>query len=337
MMWQQDSAAVPAPADRIEWFTEAMSSGLMPLDFTIDRTVEFHAEAALLDLGTVRVSRISHSFLRSRRTRALIRREDPEQYQLGLVTGGSMSISQSNGESVLLPGDMALWDTSRPFQAGVGGSAGMEAFVVQIPKGVLPLRADRIDRILAQRISAGSGMGAIFAQFVTALAGHGSSCTPQDRVRLGATVVDLAATCLAQQLGALHEAPADARACAMFERIDAFIEQNLADSELTPRVIAERHHLSLRGLYNLFERSPEGVAASIRRRRLERCRADLANPELEKRPVQAVAARWGFTDAAVFSRAFRDACGLTPTEYRHQALRGALHASSRNGARVAKA
>lgn len=63
----------------------------------------------------------------------------------------------------------------------------------------------------------------------------------------------------------------------------------------------------------------EGVAATIRRRRLEHCHADLARPELLDRPVHAIAARWGFSSAAVFSRAYRQAYGTSPTARRAQA------------------
>ena len=37
---------------------------------------------------------------------------------------------------------------------------------------------------------------------------------------------------------------------------------------------------------------------------------------LAERPVAAVAARWGFVDAAHFSRAFKTTYGVSPSEYR---------------------
>jgi len=39
---------------------------------------------------------------------------------------------------------------------------------------------------------------------------------------------------------------------------------------------------------------------------------------LANRPVTAIAARWGFTDAAHFSRIFRAAFGNSPTGYRNE-------------------
>ena len=40
----------------------------------------------------------------------------------------------------------------------------------------------------------------------------------------------------------------------------------------------------------------------------------LSDPALANRPVAAVAARWGFTSAADFSRAFRAEHGMPPSE-----------------------
>ncbi|MFF4423627.1 helix-turn-helix domain-containing protein [Streptomyces sp. NPDC001549] len=103
------------------------------------------------------------------------------------------------------------------------------------------------------------------------------------------------------------------------ERIDTFIDHNLGDPGLTPQTIADRHHISVRRLHLMFRDRGESVAATIRRRRLEHCHADLARPALLDRPIHAVAARWGFGSAAVFSRAFREAYGISPTERRAQA------------------
>ncbi len=54
------------------------------------------------------------------------------------------------------------------------------------------------------------------------------------------------------------------------------------------------------------------VSTWIRTRRLEQCRRDLLDPMLADRPVAAIAARWGFVDAAHFSRAFKTAFGVSP-------------------------
>jgi AraC-like DNA-binding protein len=103
-------------------------------------------------------------------------------------------------------------------------------------------------------------------------------------------------------------------------RIHAFIEQHLGEADLSPGVVAAAHHVSVRYLHRLFEAQETTVAAWIRRRRLERCRRDLADPALGAVPVAALAARWGLPDSAHFSRLFRRTYGLPPAEYRRNYL-----------------
>jgi AraC-like DNA-binding protein len=102
-------------------------------------------------------------------------------------------------------------------------------------------------------------------------------------------------------------------------RVHAFIEARLGDPALSPSTIAAAHYISVRSLHNLFEAQPHSVAGWIRQRRLERCRRDLLDPALRVRPVSAIAARWGLTDPANFTRIFRAAYGVPPGKYR---LRG---------------
>ena len=92
------------------------------------------------------------------------------------------------------------------------------------------------------------------------------------------------------------------------------------DCDLAPGPVAAAHYISVRYLYRLFEAQGTTVAAWIRHRRLERCRADLADPALGSTPVSAVAARWGLPDSAHFNRLFKRAYGLPPAEYRRAFL-----------------
>ncbi|MBD0709960.1 AraC family transcriptional regulator [Streptomyces sp. CBMA291] len=305
--------------ERFDWFADLISREVMPTALTSERPAEFGADLALLDLGGLQVSKVAYSPLRSRRTPALIRRGDPEQYQLGLVTGGSMLLDQNGAGCEAEAGDLVFWDTSRPSDAryvsdGDGGTG--QLVILQLPRDALPLPADRLDGLLAHRVPGRSGTGAVLADFLRSLVTHGGACTPEELARLGAAAVDLAAACLARSADAEDLLPAEARSRELLRRVRLFIEYNLGDPKLTPAVVAARHNLSVRSLHQLFKGGGETVQARIRRRRLERCRDDLADPALLAHPVQAIAARRGFSGPAVFSRAFREAYGISPTEYR---------------------
>jgi len=106
-----------------------------------------------------------------------------------------------------------------------------------------------------------------------------------------------------------------------------YIEANLADPQLSPASIAAAHFISTRHLHNVFHESGSTVASWIRSRRLERVRRDLRDPLHSGTSVGAVAARWGFLDAAHFSRTFREAFGESPSDWR-RAFRRAFRQSS---------
>ncbi|MGK5640583.1 AraC family transcriptional regulator [Streptomyces sp. URMC 126] len=101
-------------------------------------------------------------------------------------------------------------------------------------------------------------------------------------------------------------------------RLRAYVNERLGDRDLTPGGIAAHHHISTRLLHKLF--AAEGITVSrwIQRRRLQECRRELAGVR-SGRPgpaVASVAKRWGFANAAHFSRSFRAAYGMSPAAWR---------------------
>nr|WSX54054.1 helix-turn-helix domain-containing protein [Streptomyces sp. NBC_00974] len=317
-MWSVVSADELPVRERFDWFSDTLSREVVPTALSTERRAEFQAEAAVLDLGELRVATLGFTPLCSRRTPALIRRGDPAQYQLGLMRRGRASLSQQRNECAVESGDILLWDTSRPSDVRTAAADGgqVRLAMLQLPRSALPLPPDGLSRLLARRIPGDFGVAAILTTFVDALDAHAGECVPAELRRLSTVAVDLVAACLAQHLDAEAQLPAEVRTRALLQRIHTFIDHNLADRWLTPSAIAASHHISVRLLHQLFRGEEETVQARIRRLRLERSRTDLARTGPTALSVHTIAFRWGFSGHAVFSRSFREAYGLSPTEFR---------------------
>ncbi|MFD0788170.1 helix-turn-helix domain-containing protein, partial [Micromonospora azadirachtae] len=154
------------------------------------------------------------------------------------------------------------------------------------------------------------------AQHLHRITRHPEQFRAGDAPYLADVTLSLVSALLARHLDAENDLPADVRQQALLAQVRDFVDRHLDDPDLSPQVVADAHHISLRTLHRLFEAEEETVAGAIRRRRLERCRRDLADPLLRHRPVHLIGRRWGLTDPAHFSRTFRAAYGVGPQAYR---------------------
>ena len=107
-----------------------------------------------------------------------------------------------------------------------------------------------------------------------------------------------------------------------------YIEEHLAEVDLTPTRIAAAQNVSTRSLHRLFELEGTTVASWIRQRRLEHCRLELEEHAFDNHSVSEIGAKWGLWDAAYFSRVFKSAYGLPPRAYRVANRTRALTAAS---------
>ncbi|MEU6010139.1 helix-turn-helix domain-containing protein [Streptomyces sp. NPDC047453] len=308
-------------AERFGSWHDMTAKALIPSVVRSDHEENFRASARMLDLGPVEVSALAYPSLETRRTPKLIRSSDPESYQLMLNLRGSHRILQSGQDTTSGPGEVMLFDTSRPWQGwAFADQDTVKGVMVRVPRALLPLPADKVAQLTAVRLPGREGVGAVLSGYLKQLVAGAATYTAADGARLATCTLDLLTAFLAHHLDAAASMPPQTRHRALLLEIYAFIQQHLGDPDLSPGAVAAAHHISLRSLQRLFQDQDTTVAGWIRARRLECCRRDLADPLLHSRPVRAIAARWGFTDPANFSRAFSAAFGMPPGDYRHRML-----------------
>ncbi|WP_329379959.1 helix-turn-helix domain-containing protein [Streptomyces sp. NBC_01716] len=315
------STAGVAAGERLAFWREVSSKLWVPYELGCERELEndFEADVGVTEFGPVQAALMTSTRHTVHRTPKHIRQSDPETFKLVCVERGGGRVAQDGRCTEFGVGDLVLFDTSRPYQAEFQEHISVSRLLLLgFPRSFLPLPPRELRSLSATRIPGARGIGALTSQFMLQLARHLDELSPSDAARLTTLTLDVLIAALADALDAGNAVPPHSRRRALMARIHAFIRDNLGDARLTPDTIAAAHHISLRYLHKLFQQDGHTVAGWVRERRLEQCRRDLADPRLAASPINAIAARWGFTSPAHFSQAFRAAYGVPPRQYRAQ-------------------
>jgi AraC-like DNA-binding protein len=307
------------PAQRYEAWRSIVCDTLGPLDFRSDPDVPLSGVIEAGHLGPVNVGKVQTSTPHSvHRTPGLIRRGSAELYRVVLALSGFPRLEQDGRAAQLRPGEFAIYDFARPYELTYDSAVQLAVF--GFPRDLLALPPDSASRLTAVPISAEQGAGALASPLLRRVVLDLDTYGPASAARLCTVMMDLVTAAVADRAEQAESLPIESRDRVLLLRVHAFIEQHLGEADLSPRLVAAAHHVSVRYLHRLFEAEETTVAAWIRRRRLERCRRDLADPALAALAVSTVAAKWGIPDPAHFSRLFRGTYGLPPAEYRRSFL-----------------
>jgi AraC-like DNA-binding protein len=137
---------------------------------------------------------------------------------------------------------------------------------------------------------------------------------------LAANLLEVLSTCCRLNLHR-PQAP-DSGLIARQERIKQIIDQNIHMPDLCVSDLAKQFGCSIRYIQRLFSEGDCTVTEYIRRRRLEGCKKQLADPAWLHHGITEIAFNWGFNSSAHFSRIFKEEYGINAREYRKQALKG---------------
>jgi AraC-like DNA-binding protein len=307
------STADVSVKEREEAWRSAVAEAFVPLDFSFPDPKAFRGEIAGEILGSVTVTRVTAGPHRAERTQRAVDRTDTPFYKVSVPLRGYVLICQDGREAPLIPGDLALYDTSRPYQVSFDDTCRM--LVLMFPHRELRLPHDAIGEVTARRVSGRTGIGGLVTPLLANLAARLDEIGGSQSARLADNIVDLLGTLYADLLSGAGYQPADPMHVLM-NRIRGFIEDNLDDPDLGPESIAAACHISVGYLHKLFRNEATSVSRMIRERRLEKCRRDLIAPGSRSTSVGAIGAHWGFLDAAHFSRVFKETYGVSPREYR---------------------
>lgn len=237
-----------------------------------------------------------------------------------VVCKGVETVREGSRVLALEPGDAVLWDGHTPTDVEI-----VEAFhkrTLLFPRQRVLAVCPRLAELRALPPLHGSGPARLLVRYMNALA-------LEQQWLEGAAGVAAANAALELLRAAVEPCVPTSRAAtreAMRAEIRRYVRTHLQDPGLGPASIARAYAMSVRALHALFEDVDESVAGLVRSERLGRCLEDLQR--VNGGSVTDIAFRWGFCDAAHFSRVFKRAFGVTPSEVRQQALRDGASAEA---------
>jgi AraC-like DNA-binding protein len=231
------------------------------------------------------------------------------------VGKGVELVREGGRELALKAGDVVLWDGMQPTEVEI-----VETFY----KRTLLFPRDQVFAVCPRLADSAtlpsmndSGSARLLVRYMNALALE----LPQLEPAAGAAAANAALELLRAAIEPNLPTSRSATRAAMRAEIGRYVRDHLQDPTLGPISIAHAYAMSVRALHALFEDVDASVAGLVRSERLGRCLEDLQRPNGGS--VTEIAFRWGFCDAAHFSRVFKREFGATPSEVRQVALAAA--------------
>jgi AraC-like DNA-binding protein len=276
---------------------------------------EFRGQSEVRHLGNAILCRASASGLRFARERTLVARMGVDHILAHLRLSGRSRIGTGDGERDCAPGDICLFDLSRPLTAS---TTDYQALTVVLPRALFGADQSRLDALHGAVIPGETSFGRMLADHLRALSTHADGFSERE--------AEAATRATAALLGAATGARPDATRggespdrAPLLLALRRVIEAELASPELNADALGRRFGVSRSALYRLF--APlGGVSGYVRQRRLARAYRELATGDGRHARVSEVAYRWGFESAAHFAQAFRAEFGCAPRDVRGQAL-----------------
>ncbi|SEE71052.1 AraC-type DNA-binding protein [Streptomyces sp. 3213] len=293
--------------ESLEFWHDAVLATLVGMDIATESGT-YDATMRTDRLGELQITTVDCDPGEVHRTPRFVAHGDGGQVLVAVQSSGTAQVEQDGRYTELRPGDIAFFETVRPFRTRFPQRFQLKIFAV--PRCLLGQPEAALGRITARALRPVGGLAALLSPFMARLADTSESYSGPVAERLADSAVGLLAATAAQQLGA-EPACLPGADRVLLLRVQRFIRWRLAEPTLTPAVIARAHGISARYLHRLFEQEGTTVGRWIRELRLQECRRELAGAA----SVGSVARRWGFSGTAHFGRAFRREYGTSPTDW----------------------
>ncbi|ORA35664.1 helix-turn-helix domain-containing protein [Mycobacterium aquaticum] len=305
--------------DRAEFVHEALGATMVPIELHwINEPAEASAHGIITDLGDLTVCCGNTTAFRVERTTALARDDMEPSIFVNVQISGTSMVVQDGREVVLEPGALAIYDSTAPYT--LLNETGMTGEFFRIPHTALALPHNMIRQSCAVSLSPGDPLTTLTYDYLRRVAADPALFSAPNADLIAHPSIELVRAVIATHHRA-DQLAAGPLVTTLALRVLDYAGAHHSDPDLSADQIAAAHFISRRQLYKVLAEANVSLNDWIRTHRLEACRRDLT---MHTHSIAAIAARHGFTNMSSFSRAFRDAFGQSPTEWRDRHAARAL-------------
>ena len=296
------------PAARFESWQEALYASHYTCRLDNRAPADFRAAITATAIDDLRIVKCACDPCSGRRGGYEIGAEKDAFFGLLLVEDGCNTLVVDGKTLSIEAGMGLLWDSTAPIQFDLPAPLRKHTVFVDHAR-LLRAMPNALDR-LGVPFDWRHGVGAVACAHIRTLLGEASHIDAERGPAAAEMILHLISAALDQP----DDMPITSTQAQLLARIDGYVAANLEDIDLGPKSIAAALGISVRSLHLLFSRRGTTVSRCIMERRLERCRSDLVmKPHAS---ITEIAFRWGFSDVAHFSRAFRRRYDVTASTYR---------------------
>jgi AraC-like DNA-binding protein len=250
----------------------------------------------------------------------------PESYDIILPCDGSIDFCQ-NGMSGEVRRDEYVVLSRHSFYELSSGTS-LRHWRVTVPAADLRTRFLLIEDHIGRRFDQNRHMAGLMLGMVDMVARTFTEECPPNPEALATEIIAFIVLVLGSEVSNHNECAHTSR-YRLRQRIYDFIDQNLADAELSPKQIATANRISLSYLYSLFSDNDTTVAQFIQAKRLQRAYELLVADPKRSLTVSEIAYLVGFKNVSHFSRKFSNHFRIAPRDARLTGLQ-MRRASGRN-------
>jgi AraC family transcriptional regulator, positive regulator of tynA and feaB len=268
----------------------------------------FQGTISRADAAPIQISRVTATRHRVLRLRSHIARSSDDLCFVNLQLGGVGRYTQRGHEQICGPGDLAVADTTEPFEIANGRD--FQLFCFAVPRHLLPRNFYERPRLTLSATEAGRALSRTLASYADLCL---SAQAPSDIAALsGAHIVDL----ISHATSVFAEGPSERmNAPVLLSMMLDHIDRHSDDPDLSAAILARKFHCSERYVHKLFSETGRSVGEHVNGKRILVCTRDMLDNH-RNRTIADIAFSAGFRDISHFNRLFKRSNGATPREFR---------------------